>query len=803
MKLAKRAYVISLLLLALAIVVPAQMSEKDNRNTTSTVGTAGAVGGPTGLFTVYDGKTLRKGEFTLSLGVSNYDRDPGDVDITSVPVSFQVGIADRFELFFGTEAYRGIKVNAPQNLSGFYLPNSALFINGAFRSPPAIVMGPNGPGAGPYNGATIFRPTGMPYANFPYINANAGTYGLQHPFYSGPLFGFPAGTNALLGVGASGGGADNFYGIGSPFGGILPGIVFSTTTLLSPTGAPMGEGPVGFTVAPTYIADAPFINRTWGTSAFNSVDFGFKWRFNDPDEAIGYGLVGFYRWYWDKANDPAGFNMMQRGSGPGANQGDIGAVLFADARLASWVNMSANVGYTYTTKSKGTFGGSDYIMLDRPDELSGSIGIDFPVNKHFQPIAEFRALRYVGGRTPNALERHPMDMVLGFRAYPRRWWGFGFGYRYNFNQQDMASFDDASFATSIALPCSGTQPNCTPVTIVNRFSGPPPGFQTSFDPHGYVAQFWIGRRDDRKSEVLNRAPSVDGVDLSDTIITLPCPPGRRSKSGSCNDNRTISVATRASDPENDVLTYNYTVSGGRIVGTGANVQWDLSSAQPGTYTITTGVDDGCGVCGKTDTKTIRVEECQDCEVICSCPTLTISGPASVTKPGDTMTFTASSSGDVTYNWTVSAGTIESGQGTSSITVRTSEAMAGSNVTATVEIGGVDPNCNCTTTASETGSVDSKPTAIPVDDFGKAPDDDVKARVQNFYVQLNANPTAQGYVINYGTTAQIKKRRNQIMKAINFLKYDPSRFTFIDGPDNGTGEQTKFYVVPAGADRPNP
>ncbi len=396
-----------------------------------------------------------------------------------------------------------------------------------------------------------------------------------------------------------------------------------------------------------------------------------------------------------------------------------------------------------------------------------------------------------------------MDMLLGFRVFPRRWWGLGFGYRYNFNQQDRASFDDTSFATSIALPCSGTQPNCAPVTITNRFQGVPPGFQTSLDPHGYVAQFWIGRRDDRKAEVLNRAPSVDSVDLSDTVITFPCPPGRKSKSGACNDNRTISVATRASDPENDVLTYNYTVSGGRIVGTGANVQWDLGTAQPGTYTITTGVDDGCGVCGKTDTKTIRVEECQDCEVICSCPTLTISGPSSVTRPGDTMTFTASSSGDVTYNWTVSAGEIESGQGTSSITVRTTEAMAGSNVTATVEIGGVDPNCNCVTTASETGSVDTKPTAIPVDDFGKAPDDDVKARVQNFYVQLNANPSAQGYVINYGTTAQIMKRRAQITKAINFLKYDPSRFTFIDGPDNGTGEQTKFYVVPAGADRPNP
>ncbi len=805
MKLAKRAYVITLILLAMALIVPAQMSEKDNRNTTSTVGTGGAVGGPTGLFTVYDGKTLRKGEFTLSLAVSNYDRDPGDVDITSVPLNFQVGLHDRFELFFGTEAYRGVHVSSPRNLSGFYLPNSQFRIDGVLQSAPAIVLAPSGPGNGPFEGATIYRPTGMPFASFPFINANAGTYGLQFPFFSGPLFGYPASTNALLSAVPSGGGADNFPGIGSPFGSILPGVVFSTRQLVTATGAPAGEGPLGFTVAPTYIADAPFINRTWGQSAFNSADVGFKWRFNDPDDAIGYGLVGFYRWYWDKATDPAGFNQMQRGAGPGGNKGDIGASIFADARLATWVNMSANVSYIYTTKTKGTFGGTDYIMLDRPDELSGAIALDFPVNKHFQPIAEFRTTRYVGGRTPNALERNPADAILGFRAYPRRWWGFGLAYRLNVNQQDRDSFRDDQHAATVFVPCSpGSPTSCQPTTLVTNYSGPPRGFRTSTDPNGYIAQLWIGKRNERKGEVPNQAPSVNSVDLSDTVITLPCPAGTKSTSGQCNDNRTIEVRTSASDPENDVLTYNYTVSGGRIVGTGANVQWDLSTAQPGTYTITTGVDDGCGVCGKTETKTIRVEECADCKQLCDCPPgPSVTGPAGVTNPGDTMTFTANWSGEGSYTWTVSAGTIESGQGTSSIVVRTTEDMAGSNVTATVEVGGTDPACNCVTTASETAGVATRPEATITDEFGSAPDDDVKARVDNFFIQLNSNPSAQGYIINYGTPAQIRARRAQIMKAINFRKYDQSRVTFIDGPNTGTGVNTKFYVVPAGAESPTP
>jgi hypothetical protein len=169
-----------------------------------------------------------------------------------------------------------------------------------------------------------------------------------------------------------------------------------------------------------------------------------------------------------------------------------------------------------------------------------------------------------------------------------------------------------------------------------------------------------------------------------------------------------------------------------------------------------------------------------------------------------MTFTAnvSGGGDVTYNWAVSAGTISSGQGTSSITVDTT-GLAGQNVTATVDLGGLDPNCGCPSNASETGSVQGLPTATQIDEFGKVTNDDIKARVDGFYTQLNNNPAAQGYVINYGSPADIKARRAAIMKAIAFRKYDPSRLTFVDGPDQGTGIMTRFWLVPSGAVPPTP
>lgn len=71
--------------------------------------------------------------------------------------------------------------------------------------------------------------------------------------------------------------------------------------------------------------------------------------------------------------------------------------------------------------------------------------------------------------------------------------------------------------------------------------------------------------------------------------------------------KTVSVTTTAVDAENDVLTYSYQVSAGRIVGSGANVTWDLTSVKAGTYTITVGVDDGAGIVGRTETKTIIIK----------------------------------------------------------------------------------------------------------------------------------------------------------------------------------------------------
>jgi hypothetical protein len=792
MKLAKIALLTTLMILTSVFTMSAQTlrPESDPRNTAPTVGTGGAVGGPTGLFTVYDGQTLRKGEYTFSAAYSNFDRDPGNVDFTEVPLSFQVGLSDHIELFFNTDAYRGVKVNSPKNLSGFYLPNSQLRVGALFVSPGAVVLAPQGPGTSQFANTAIFRPQGSPFAQFPYVGSSAGTYGYTQN-NPGVIFGYPTGVAQLSTPRAGGNGADLFPGVGSAYGGILPGIVLQINAA--------NTAPEVFSVAPSYLPDAPFLNRGFGETAFSTYSAGAKWRWTGPTNPLGVGVMAYYSWVGDTANNPSGFNQLQRGASAGGNRGDVGAVLFADARVRKWMNISANIGYKYTSQVKGEFPNGTFTLLDRPDEVTAAIGLDFPVNRYFQPILEFRTQQYVGARTPNALENSPTDALAGFRWFPTRWISVGAAYRYNVNQQDRDSLKDSAFNGSVVI-----NGRITPATTQIVTGGIPSGFVTSNDPHGYIAQVTIGRRNSRSNAAAGEPVAfadVTDVSIDNEVVMLPCANG----ADGCSDKATVGVKTTATNPKNDQLLYNYTVSGGRIVGNGSNVSWDLSGAKPGTYTITSAVDNGCGACGKTVTKTVTVKECEKCTPPCDCPTLSVSGPSSAVKSGDMMTFTANASGVDKYNWTVSAGTIKEGQGTSVIMVDTSGLACGTSVTATAEMMAGDNICkDCRTTSSATGDLaicDVPKEPKPAGNNGPAVADDIKNSLQNIRdTELGADPTATLYIFNTGSAKERAKRLVVLNKAIDFLGMDRSRIVIKDNGGSGA-INTEYWIVPAGVQPP--
>jgi hypothetical protein len=276
----------------------------------------------------------------------------------------------------------------------------------------------------------------------------------------------------------------------------------------------------------------------------------------------------------------------------------------------------------------------------------------------------------------------------------------------------------------------------------------------------------------------------------------------------CDDSQTsaqiplVASVTNFSNPGE--LRYSWRASGGRLVGDGPNATWDLSGAMPGTYSATIEVDnnrnDGC--VAFTTTKVV-VRPCPPPPVVC--PNVSIYCPDSVTL-GAPVTFTANLSGGTPgitpiYNWTVSAGTIISGQGTPSIQVDTT-GLGGQSITANLAVEGYSLNCPATCTVQ----VPRKISSTMVDYYPPIRLNDEKARLDNFAIQLQNDPNAKGYVIVYGgAKAKPAEKQGRIKRAYDYLVntrgLSADRIVTMEG---GTRDvtTTELWIVPLGADPPS-
>jgi hypothetical protein len=260
----------------------------------------------------------------------------------------------------------------------------------------------------------------------------------------------------------------------------------------------------------------------------------------------------------------------------------------------------------------------------------------------------------------------------------------------------------------------------------------------------------------------------------------------------------VDLTANYTDEENDTLLYTWSVTGGKLTGEARSVSWDLSGVNPGTYTATVSVSDGTAP-PVTGSASVVIAECTGCRP--PCPTVSVSCPSDVDQ-GATITYTAAVNGDanVTYNWSVSAGTISGGQGTSSITVDTT-GLGGQSVTATVELGGLDPSCS--RTASCTTSIKAPiPPAVKFDEYGNIKFNDEKARLDNYAIQLQNQPGSQGYILAYGTCAGEAQARADRAKdyLVNTRGIDAGRLVTVDGGCR-SDLAVELWIVPTGATPP--
>ena len=189
----------------------------------------------------------------------------------------------------------------------------------------------------------------------------------------------------------------------------------------------------------------------------------------------------------------------------------------------------------------------------------------------------------------------------------------------------------------------------------------------------------------RTRRQLNRPPVIESIKPNG--IEFPVCPIDGFEEGYI-----LNLEVKANDPDNDLLTYNYSVSGGKILGEGAQVRWDLRRASLGRQKVVVEVTDQRG--GKTSgVSEIRVIAHGACDPS-FCPMLSVSCPTSVIE-GEIATFSLAIPGNepnLVFLWSHSNGHRFPGQKGPTLKIK-AVGSPGDIIKATVTVLGLDPSCN--------------------------------------------------------------------------------------------------------------
>jgi hypothetical protein len=143
-----------------------------------------------------------------------------------------------------------------------------------------------------------------------------------------------------------------------------------------------------------------------------------------------------------------------------------------------------------------------------------------------------------------------------------------------------------------------------------------------------------------------------------------------------------------------------------------------------------------------------------------------------------------------YSWRVYGGRIISGDGTAAIRVVSN---LGSTVTATVEIGGFDPRCP--KSASATVHCDA---ALPVrlfDQYSSLSFTRERLRLDQFARQLKNEHTSRGFILVTGDRARAERAKRYLVTHHGF---EADRIFAMSKKKKGAKLRTRLFVVPAGA-----
>jgi hypothetical protein len=125
------------------------------------------------------------------------------------------------------------------------------------------------------------------------------------------------------------------------------------------------------------------------------------------------------------------------------------------------------------------------------------------------------------------------------------------------------------------------------------------------------------------------------------------------------------------------------------------------------------------------------------------------------------------------------------------------------LSATVELVGLPPGCQPTPSCAIT--LGKRPESGTFDRYNECPFDDEKARLDNFAIQLQNEPGAQGYVIVYGgrrgRQGEAKRRAARACQYLTSVRgIEPSRIKTLT-PGFRESMETELWLRPTGATEP--
>jgi hypothetical protein len=190
----------------------------------------------------------------------------------------------------------------------------------------------------------------------------------------------------------------------------------------------------------------------------------------------------------------------------------------------------------------------------------------------------------------------------------------------------------------------------------------------------------------------------------------------------------------------------------------------------------------------------------------ACPEIKVVGPSSSLMPGENAVMTATVgnglSGEYKYFWTVSAGAIPRGQGTSRIEILTA-GLPTTEIIASLKISGLP--AQCVNTISETILVSAVPNCGLGDEFSDLSANEIKARLDNFFVEIQNDPDSEGLIQLFFHKKDSYAAKVRMVKLyfnhILFRKMDRARLTFAFIESKDDYRITRLRRIPKGAQMP--